>query len=163
MNRLARQRLLTTSMCGIASTAVAAAGWWMLQPMVPASPISPGVEHSNPIEPGTEPVLLDASAFNQVLWHEPEAPVEPERPSPTTVAIPPPPPPPAAIALTLVAIVEEGPAWRVALYDPKEQRLVLAAEGESVGRVVVKEVTRDTVLLELAGRTQRLALEDRAP
>ena len=161
MNRLARERLVTVALLSCLSSLAGVATWWAMQPARSIDvEIAPHTQESTTTAIARTP--MDASVFELVLWPE-SAPVV-EDPSATAASIAsartPPPPPPASINLSLVAIVEDEYGWRVALYDPGEQRLVLAAEGERVGQVVVREVTAETVLLELAGRTGRLALRE---
>ena len=164
MNRRARERVVTAALLLCLAGVAGSAAWWSVQP--PSSPelnieLETGEVQSSSI--ANSPI--DASVFDLVLWPEPE-PVVAEQATRTAASQPtrtPPPPPPAPINLALVAIVQEEQDFRVALYDPAEQRLVVAAEGERVGQVVVREVTADTVLLELAGRTRRLALREDMP
>lgn len=168
MNRLQRERAISGAMVACVTIACAGATWWATRPVEqPARMGTLGVPSvSDAIVAGH---ALDVSVFDVVLWPESEL-IEPSRSAAvaaSTPPLPPPPapqpPPPAPINLTLVAIVEAGDGWRVALYDPSEQRLVFASAGEAVGAVRVRDVTSSTVLLELAGRTRRLALQGSTP
>lgn len=162
MNRLTRERAVTAvalaSMIVVSGIAVG----WALQPAPPLV-----IENAPELQPAEGKRIaaqpLDASVFDVVLWPEPPQ-IASDQTAVTTAATPTPPPtPPAQINLSLIAIVEADTGWRVALYDPNEQRIVLAREGDAVGLVRVREVTATTVLLELAGRTRQLALQGGAP
>ncbi|MCW5757962.1 MAG: hypothetical protein KIT54_12065 [Phycisphaeraceae bacterium] len=170
MNRLQRERAISGAMVACVTIACAGATWWATRPIEQTKRTS-----NLGVPPVSDAIVaghaLDASVFDVVLWPEqlpdPGEPARSAMAAAATPPLPPPPapqpPPPAPINLTLVAIVEAGDGWRVALYDPSEQRLVLASAGEAVGAVRVREVTSSTVLLELAGRTRRLALQGIAP
>lgn len=163
MNRLTRERAITTAGMACAIITYGAAVWWATRP---AGSIAIDARIDEPIAPATfsPNTRLDASIFDVVLWPEPkQAETAQATSAQVSTPSPPPPPPPAAISLTLVAIVEAEGRWQVALYDPGEQRIVLAGEGDAVGAVRVREVTASTVLLELAGRTRQLALQGGAP
>lgn len=163
MNRLARERIITIASLACATVACGTTGWWAQRPR-DHTDIDTRIDES--ITPATviADERLDASAFDLVLWPEPEK-NETAQPAAAQASTPSPPPPPlpASINLTLVAIVEAEGGWQVALYDPGEQRIVLAGEGDAVGAVRVREVTASTVLLELAGRARQLALQGGAP
>lgn len=162
MNRLTRERAITAGMLVGVTAASGVAVWWAKQPAPPlAMERAPDLTPDEGTRLAAQP--LDASVFDVVLWPEPEQ-VETAQSATVASATPtPPPPPPAPINLTLIAIVEVDTGWQVALYDPSEQRIVLAGEGDAVGAVRVREVTASTVLLELAGRTRQLALQGGAP
>ncbi|MEQ8845670.1 MAG: hypothetical protein RIB58_12530 [Phycisphaerales bacterium] len=162
MNRLTRERAITAGALVGVTAASGLAVWWALQPAPPLA-----MDRAQELTPdeGTRLAAqpLDASAFDVVLWSEPEE-LTPAEAATVAAATPePPPPPPAQINLSLIAIVEADTGWQVALYDPGEQRIVLAGAGDAVGTVRVREVTESTVLLELAGRTRQLALQGGAP
>jgi len=161
MTRLARERLLTLAVLSSLGAAAGPAVWWSMLPVRPLQldAVSEREEGQSKSEASSQ---LDPSVFDLVLWPEPASAIEEQRTSAAASRTAPvaPPPPPVPINLSLVAIVEDEQGWRVALYDPSEQRLVIAAGGERVGRVLVREVTAETVLLELAGRTTRLALRE---
>lgn len=162
MSRLGRERAITAGTLVCVTFACGAVAWWALQPVAPiAINGTPEVSSETGASIAAQP--FDASVFDVVLWPEPE---HDESALSATVAAAtptPPPPPPAPINLTLIAIVEAGGGWQVALYDPSEQQIVLAGKGDAVGAVRVLEVTASTVLLELAGRTRQLALQGSAP
>lgn len=163
MNRLARERAITTAGMACAIIACGTAVWWAQQP---AGSLAIDARIDEPIAPATlsANTRLDASVFDVVLWPEPkQAETAQVASARVSTPSPPPPPPPAAINLTLVAIVEAEGGWQVALYDPGEQRIFFAGEGDTVGSVRVREVTASTVLLELAGRTRQLALQGGPP
>ncbi|WP_458789222.1 hypothetical protein [Adonisia turfae] len=160
MTRLARERLLTVALLSCAGATAGVAAWWSMPPVQPIElDAVPQLEERSSTSDSTS--QLNPSVFDLVLWPEPAPAIEEQRTTAATSRTAPiAPPPPAPISLSLVAIVEDEQGWRVALYDPSEQRLVIAAGGERVGRVLVREVTAETVLLELAGRTTRLALRE---
>ena len=163
MNRLARERLITIAAAASGITVCGAAVWWAQQP---ADNLAIDLRIDEPVAPATDSAntRLDASVFDVVLWPEPkQAETAQVASARVSTPSPPPPPPPAAINLALVAIVEAEGGWRVALYDPGEQRIVFAGEGDTVGPVRVREVTASTVLLELSGRTRQLALQGGPP
>lgn len=162
MNRLTRERAITAGALVGVTVASGVAVWWALQPAPPlAMERAPDLTLDEGTRLAAQP--FDASVFDVVLWPESEQ-VEPAQSATVAAATPtPPPPPPAPISLTLIAIVEADTGWQVALYDPSEQRIVLAGEGDAVGAVRVREVTASTVLLELAGRIRQLALQGGAP
>jgi|GEM_PF-4276412 len=162
MNRLSRERVVTAGAmaCVVAASGIAVS--WALQP-VPLLVIENALEHSSDVGVRVASQPLDASVFDVVLWPAPEQapPVQPATVATTTPIRPPNSPVP--INLSLIAIVEADAGWQVALYDPGEQRIVLASKGDTVGAVNVREVTATTALLELAGRTRQLALQEDAP
>lgn len=163
MSRPLRERTGTAvvTMCGIGI--LLAGGWWSMRSIPPRTPTAQLLADA-PHADLPPRIPLDASVFDQGLWHAPRVTTaQPEQPTRTTPPPPPPPPAPANIALTLIAMVQNGDEWHVALYDPGEQELVLAAAGDRVAGVLVREVTDRSVLLELAGRTRRLALVEEAP
>ncbi|UYV13683.1 MAG: hypothetical protein NCW75_05210 [Phycisphaera sp.] len=162
MNRLNRERAVTTIALASVMVASGTAVWWALQPVPPLV-----IENAPELHSAEGQLIaaqpLNASVFDIELWPEPVQAATAQA-TPTTVTTPsPPPPPPAPINLSLIAIVETDTGWQVALYDPSQQRIVLAGEGDVVGAVRVREVTATTVLLELAGRTRQLALEGGTP
>lgn len=162
MNRLNRERAVSTIALASVIVASGTAVWWALKPVSPfVIENAPEIQSAEGTHVAAQP--LDASVFDIELWAEPVQAATTQAAA-TTVTTPTPPPPPAApINLSLIAIVETGTGWQVALYDPGEQRIVLAGEGDAVGAVRVREVTATTVLLELAGRTRQLALQGGAP
>ncbi|MFI4883196.1 MAG: hypothetical protein ACIAQU_11490 [Phycisphaerales bacterium JB064] len=163
MNRMARERVITIAAAASGITVCGAAVWWAQQP---ADNFAIDSRFGESIAPATDSAdtQLDASVFDVVLWPEPkQAETAQVASARVSTPSPPPPPPPASINLTLVAIVEAEEGWQVALYDPSEQRIVLAGVGDMVSAVRVREVTASTVLLELAGRTRQLALQGGAP
>lgn len=162
MNRLTRERAITAGALVGVTAASGVAAWWAMQPAPPlAMERAPDFTLDEATRLAAQP--LDASVFDVVLWPESEQ-VKPAQSAGVAAATPAPPPPPLAqINLTLVAIVQAGDGWQVALYDPNEQRIVLAGEGDAVGAVRVREVTASTVLLEAAGRTRTLALQGGTP
>ncbi len=165
MNRLARERVKTGIVAACAAVALATVVWWAWGPITAAPVVLDGPHQESAPQIAHAPPM-DASVYDQNLWHVPPQGSSPAAEQATTIPTTPPPTPPATINLTLVAIVQDdrdGGRWRAALYDPVEQRLVLAASDDRVGRVIVREVTDRTVLLELSGRERLLALEDGAP
>jgi hypothetical protein len=60
----------------------------------------------------------------------------------------------------LVAIVRDGDAWRVALYDKEDDRLWIGGLGESVGDVEVAAITAGSVELTHGPWTGRIVLEN---
>jgi hypothetical protein len=162
MNRLTRERAITAGVLVDVTAASGVAVWWAMQPAPPlAMERAPEVTSVEGTRLAAQP--LDASIFDIVLWPEPEQVDPAHSATVAAAATTPPPPPPAPINLSLIAIVEADTGWQVALYDPSEQRIVLAGEGDAVGAVRVREVTASTVLLELAGRTRQLALQGGTP
>ena len=162
MNRLNRERAVTAITLSSVMVASGTAVWWSLQPVPPLV-----IENAPELQSAESQLIaaqpLDASVFDIVLWPEPVQAATTQAAA-TTVRTPTlPPPPPAPINLSLIAILEADTGWQVALYDPEEQRIVLASKGDTVGAVRVREVTATTVLLELAGRTRQLALQGGAP
>lgn len=163
MSRPLRERTGTAAITVGGIGILLAGGWWSTRPIPPRTPTAQLLADA-PHADLPPRIPLDASVFDQGLWHATAvAKPPPDQPAQTAPSPPPPPPPPANIALTLIAMVQNGDEWRVALYDPSEQELVLAAAGDRVAGVLVREVTDRSVLLELAGRTRRLALVEDAP
>ncbi|MFI4915139.1 MAG: hypothetical protein ACIAS6_01355, partial [Phycisphaerales bacterium JB060] len=154
MNRLNRERAVTAAATASVILVSGTAAWWALQPAPPfVIEITPELPSAEGARVAAQP--MDASVFEVALW--PEAEYAPTTHTATAASTPaPPPPPPAPINLSLIAIVEADTGRQVALYDPNDQRIVLAGEGDTVGAVRVREVTATTVLLELAGRTRQL-------
>lgn len=162
MNRLNRERAVTTIILASVIIASGTAVWWTLQPVPPmVIELEPELHSTAEMHVAAQP--LDASVFDIELWPEPVQAATTQATATTVTTPVPPPPPPAPINLSLIAIVEADTGWQVALYDPAEQRIVLAGEGDAIGTVRVREVTATTVLLELAGRTRQLALQGGAP
>lgn len=162
MNRLTRERAVTAIAMASVIVASGIAAWWALQPAPPfVVENAPELQSTEGLRVAAQP--LDASAFDVVLWPDSEQAALAHSTTAAVTTPTPPPPPPAQISLSLIAIVEADTGWEVALYDPGEQRIVLAGQGDSVGAVRVREVTATTVLLELAGRTRQLALQGDAP
>lgn len=162
MNRLNRERAITAITLASVMVTSGTAVWWALQPVPPlVIEIAAELQSAEGTRVAAQP--LDASVFDIELWPEPVQTATTQAAATTVTTPSPPSPPPAPINLSLIAIVEADTGWKVALYDPAEQRVVLAGEGDSVGTVRVREVTPTTVVLELAGRTQQLALQGGAP
>jgi hypothetical protein len=162
MNRLNRERAVTAIAIASVMVASGTAVWWALQPAPPmVIQVAPELQSVEGTSVAAQP--LDASVFDIELWPEPVQAATTQAAATTVTTPTPPPPPPAPINLSLIAIVEAETGWQVALYDPNEQRIVLAGEGDALGAVRVREVTATTVLLELAGRTRQIALQGGAP
>ena len=158
MKRGKRERMLTGSTIGIGLGAIVLVWWWSIRPIASVTLRTINAPTLNQaIEP--EVMTLEASAFEQDLWFS-ESLVQPATTQPEEQQAPPAQAASQSVSLTLVALIQEGNQWRAALYDPRDQRLVVVAPEQSIGDILVREITPKTVMLEVAGRQQTLTLRE---
>jgi hypothetical protein len=105
---------------------------------------------------------FDPDAFNVALWTPP--PVQD-----VIVSAPPPPPPP--LKLQLLGITRgagstgDSPTaspLRACLYDPDTDRVLIVAQGDTLGSFTVRELTAEGVEFVDGTRVERLSLRDTA-
>ena len=129
--------------------AVAAFGTWALWPLRAIDIKTPAIDAqpAAPQDPGVPP--LDLAAFHAPLWVAQPGPPPPPAPAP----------PPAPMRLQLIAIVRESGAFKAALYDPDQDRLVIAGRGESIAGREIRDVRAGDVMLLDAGQSRTLSLK----
>ncbi|HLP85620.1 MAG TPA: hypothetical protein VK157_14820 [Phycisphaerales bacterium] len=97
---------------------------------------------------------IAVEAFDAPLW---------------TVALPPPPPPkpaepppPPPLACELIGIEGIEGDYRAVVYDTAADVLRSLRTGDVINQRIVREVRKDAVVLDMAGATQTLSLDDAA-
>lgn len=132
---------------------IVAAAWWAFTPLGFPSVDLP--ERRAVPTPRAEPtrIALDVSAFRAPLWVAPPPPPAREKPPPKPAL-------PAPLNLQLLAIVREGTAYKAVLYDPDGDKVVVAAEGQSLagGRTFKLVDERHVEIAESNGVVRALAL-----
>lgn len=140
---------------------IALAAMWALWPQPAPSPLAldseqPNVErdelkHANSNDPEID-LGVDPGAFLAVLWHDPSPPEDEtdEQQQPTR-------PEPEPLRVQLVAIIDDNGRRQAALYDERDDRIVVVADGEKLRDHDVR-VTADAVEFIRDGRSQHLLL-----
>ncbi len=159
MNRLTHERVLTVSVGAVGLATCAAVMWWASQPSPPIelSTIAAAADDAG----RTTRIAMKASWFDRDLWFErslaqPEAPARVEEPPEWEQ-----PPKRPVIALTLVAIIRQGDTLSAALYDPSKKQIVFVDPDSRIGDALVQRITDQAVVLELHGREEQLALQEK--
>jgi hypothetical protein len=153
--RAARRRLIVTA--ATIAVGAAACAVWAFRPLASSSAEAPRLQARDApvLTDVIAPVDLDRTAFDALLWNPAPAEAGAAAGSPRGATR-------NAVRLTLVGVVEEGGVRTAALYDPAQDRLVLATTGDRIGAYTVRSVDADRVELATGRRTFLLRLrEDR--
>jgi hypothetical protein len=134
---------------------VSSCGLWALRPLPPVAPpeldASPdrAVQNRQP----SEPTPFDMAAFSVPLWLVPPVPHNSPLSTPSP-ALPSPPP----IPLVLLAIIQEDAHFRAVLYDPREDRITVISQGQTIEALMVTRIDSATIDLRDQMGTRTLAL-----
>lgn len=164
--RFAGARSKTVASAGLGAIAVAMCAWWALRPLARESFIKRVESGELSLPPRERAVALDMSAFEAPIWMAPPAPptitLEAANLPPAPAPTPPPAPPPPPFRLQLISIVREQvegrPVYRALFYDPDQDQLVLAVEGQTLGIRQVESITATGVSLREGANLRMLAL-----
>jgi hypothetical protein len=140
-----------------AAVTLAALAAWAFYPLSDRSSSLPPIVPPTPTNLDAEETLLalDTSGFSAPIWNPAEAAVADVAAKDERVA--------PRLELELIGITEEAGVRRAALYDPKRDRLVQLAAGETYGGYEMVAVLADRIELSGGGTSHRLALREDRP
>lgn len=144
------KRVIVCGVTVVALTLVAALLAPLLVPNVGRPVVQPAPSLTTNTPSQVSPIAVES--FDAPLW---------------TVALPPPPPPkpaepppPPPLACELIGIEGIEGEYRAVVYDTAADVLRSLRTGDVINQRIVREVRKDTVVLDLAGATQTLSLDD---
>lgn len=160
IRRLRTQARATAAVSVIALTACA---WWALSPLEyePISSITLREPAPETADDALQP--LNLAAFNAVIWRSPPTSVANQLKNKPT------PPPALRLNVQLVAITSDtsaadiGVTRRAAVYDPDKNRLLLLAEGDTVGRFTLTAIDAGSVTFTSGAHVATLKLRSDEP
>jgi len=144
------KRVIVCGVTVVALTLVAALLAPLLVPNVGRPVVQPSASLTTNAPSQTSPIAVEA--FDAPLWTVALPPPPPPKPAE------PPPPPPLACELIGIEGIEGG--YRAVVYDTAADVLRSLRTGDVINHRIVREVRKDAVVLDLAGATQTLSLDD---
>lgn len=144
------RRVIVCGVAGVALALVTALLAPLLVPNVTRPVVQPSASLTTNAPSQTSPIAVEA--FDAPLWTVALPPPPPPKPAE------PPPPPPLACELIGIEGIEGG--YRAVVYDTAADVLRSLRKGDVINQRIVREVRKDAVVLDLAGATQTLSLDD---
>jgi hypothetical protein len=144
------RRVIVCGVAGVALALVTALLAPLLVPNVTRPVVQPSASLTTNAPSQTSPIAVEA--FDAPLWTVALPPPPPPKPAE------PPPPPPLACELIGIEGIEGG--YRAVVYDTAADVLRSLRTGDVINHRIVREVRKDAVVLDLAGATQTLSLDD---
>ena len=144
------RRVIVCGVAGVALALVTALLAPLLVPNVTRPVVQPSASLTTNAPSQTSPIAVEA--FDAPLWTVALPPPPPPKPAE------PPPPPPLACELIGIEGIEGG--YRAVVYDTAADVLRSLRTGDVINQRIVREVRKDAVVLDLAGATQTLSLDD---
>lgn len=126
---------------------------WAFWPMRSPGLSSTDAVRSSEVGHDAGATSLDLGAFRSPLWITPPPPPPP----------PAPPPVPPPVRLQLLAVIHEEGVYKAVLYDPDADRVVVVAQGETLGTRTVERVTEAGVQIRDGSGLRTLALRQPQP